>query len=137
MVSGFWRGVVLLTLAGALAGCAAAKQSPMPAELPLLTIDQIFRIRWALQQEPGAARAVGQIEYDIDRPHRIMLAFFGLDAKRRIVSRTSTQVRSVSTYPFTPIPFSMQVVPTGRETSFEVRVLQWGAPGNHPGPDIH
>jgi hypothetical protein len=68
-------------------------------------------------------RRLPQIEYAVDDEYWITLAFYGLDAEGRIVSRKSTYVRS--TFAFEPIPFSVELVPTGRETSFEVQISQY------------
>ena len=117
------RTASLLVLVGVLSGCGGSTKIQLPAELPLRTYDQIFQIRWALQQEPTVVRAIGQIEYEVDIEYRIALAFYGLDADRRILSRGSTYLQSSLSY--APIPFVVELKPTGRETSFELRVLNY------------
>ena len=117
------RTARLLVIVGVLSGCAGSTKIQLPAELPLQTTEGIFRIRWALQREPTVVRAIGQIEYDVDIEYRIGLAFYGLDEGRRIVSRNSTYVQSSLSY--APIPFVVELKPTGRETSFELRVLNY------------
>lgn len=117
------RAASLLVIVGVLSGCAGSTKIQLPAELPLHTTEDIFRIRWALQREPTVVRAIGQIEYDVDIEYRIALAFYGLDQDRRIVSRGSTYLQSSLSY--APIPFEVELKPTGRETSFELRVLNY------------
>jgi hypothetical protein len=114
---------------GVLSGCGAIQPPPtVPANLPLRTIDQIFEINWALQKEPDVVRGVGLISYAVqDYEYRIVLAFFGLDDGGRIVSRGLTQVQSPISY--APIPFSVELKPTGRETSFQVKVQHYTRPG--------
>ena len=129
---GLWtrgtRAACLLVIVGVLGGCGGSATIQLPAELPLQTNEQIFRIRWALQREPTVVRAIGQIEYDIDMEYRIALAFYGLDADRRILSRGITYVQSSLSY--APIPFDVDLKPTGRETSFELRVQSYHTGGN-------
>ena len=126
---GRWtRAASLLVIVGVLSGCAGSTKIQLPAELPLRTTEEIFRIRWALQREPTVVRAIGQIEYDVDIEYRISLAFYGLDGDRRILSRGSTSLQSSLSY--APIPFVVELTPTGRETSFELRVLNYGSKGN-------
>ena len=122
---GRWtRAASLLVIVGVLGGCAGSTRIQLPADLPLSTTADMFRIRWALQREPTVVRAIGQIEYAVDIEYRIALAFYGLDADRRIVSRGATyNLRSSLTY--APIPFVVELKPTGRETSFELRVLNY------------
>ena len=121
---GRWtRAARLLVIVGVLGGCAGSTQIQLPAELPLSTAVDMFRIRWALQREPTVVRAIGQIEYDVDIEYRIALAFYGLDENRRIVSRNSTWVQSSLSY--APIRFVVELKPTGRETSFELSVLNY------------
>jgi len=117
------RMACLLAIVGVLGGCAAPAKIQLPAELPLRTTDQIFQIRWALQREPTVVRAIGQIEYAVDSEYRITLAFFGLEGERRILSRGVTYLRS--TFAREPIPFVVELKPTGRETSFQLRVVDY------------
>jgi hypothetical protein len=117
------RAACLLVIVGVLVGCAGSTRIQLPAELPLYTTDEIFQIRWALQREPTVVRAIGQIEYAVDLEYRITLAFFGLEGERRILSRGVTYLRS--SFAHEPIPFVIEIVPTGRETSFELRVMDY------------
>ena len=59
----------------------------------------------------------------MDLEYRISLAFFGLEGERRILSRGVTYLRS--SFAHEPIPFVIEIVPTGRETSFELRVMDY------------
>jgi len=117
------RAAYLLVIVGVLSGCGASSAIQLPAELPLYTTEEMFRIRWALQREPTVVRAIGQIEYDVDIEYRIALTFYGLDEDRRIVSRSTAYVQSSLSY--APIPFVTELKPTGRETSFELRVQSY------------
>ena len=126
---GRWaRAASLLVIVGVLGGCAGSTPIQLPTELPLSTSADVFRIRWALQREPTVVRAIGQIEYDVDIEYRISLAFYGLDGDRRILSRGSTSLQSSLSY--APIPFEVELKPTGRETTFELRVLNYRSGGH-------
>jgi hypothetical protein len=122
-----WRPLPILAALAALAGCAAPARIEVPAELPLRTTDQVFEIRWALQRETARARAVGHVSLSFDTEAQLTLAFFGVDAERRIVSRGTTYLRSE--FSREPIPFSVELTPTGRETGFELRVIEYHLPG--------
>jgi hypothetical protein len=128
LTRGTWAACLLVIL-GVLGGCAGSTPIQVPAELPLRTNDGVFKIRWALQREPTVARAIGQIEYDLDIEYWIALAFYGLDGDRRILSRGITYVQSSLSY--APIPFEVDLKPTGRETSFELRVQSYRSSGSH------
>jgi hypothetical protein len=117
------RRLPLLVGLAMLAGCAGPTRIEVPAELPLRTNDGLFAIQWALQQEPSTVRAVGRVSPSVDAEARLTLGFFGLDARGGIVSRGTAYLQS----PFSrgPIPFAVALTPTGRETKFEVRVLDY------------
>jgi hypothetical protein len=106
------------------AGCGPASGVD---ELPLRVNDQLFTLRYALQREPTAVRAVGEAIPSIDTEARLTLALFGVDAAGRIVSRGTAFLRS--TFGSRTIPFAIELVPTGRETGFELRVLDYHVPG--------
>ncbi len=110
-----------------LAGCATGPRVDVPAELPLRVNEQLFTIRYALQQEPTVVRAVGRIVPSIDAEARLTLALFGLDADGRIVSRGTTYLRSEFGDP--TIPFAVELTPMGREATFVLRVLEFHVPG--------
>ena len=117
---------VLATVAG-LAGCAGPARIDVPAELPLQTNDQFFTIQWALQREPSVVRAVGRVKPSFDTEVTLTLSLFGVDAAGRIASRDTTYLRSG--FDRQPIPFSLELTPTGREARFEVRVLDYHVSG--------
>lgn len=117
----------LLVILAAVAGCAAAPRIDVPAELPLQTNDQIFTIRWALQRETSVVRAVGRTTFSMDAQVRLTLALFGLDARGGIVSRGMTYLQPE--FGSRSIPFTVELTPTGREVSFELRVLNYYVPG--------
>jgi hypothetical protein len=121
------RLLPVLALLATVAGCAAAPRIDVPAELPLQTNDQLFTIRWALQREASVVRAVGRTTPSMDAEARLTLAFFGLDAGGRIVSRGTTYLRSEFGTP--SIPFAVELTPTGSEASFELRILNYHVPG--------
>ena len=121
------RLLPVLTMLAAVAGCAAAPRIDVPAELPLQTNDQLFTIRWALQREASVVRAVGRISPSFDTEARLTLALFGVDAGGRIVSRGITYLQS--DFNRQPIPFAVELTPTGREASFELRVVNYHVPG--------
>ena len=121
------RLLAVLAMLAAVAGCAAAPRIDVPAELPLQTNDQLFTIRWALQREASVARAVGRVRPSFDAEARLTLALFGVDAGGHIVSRGITYLRS--DFNRQPILFAVELTPTGREASFELRVLAYHVPG--------
>jgi hypothetical protein len=102
-------------------GCAAAAPVPQPAELPNLTQDQGFDIRWALVQEPGRVSAVGEVESRAPVLVRVTVALYGVDADGRVV-RTATSTAQTGFTPG-PMPFSVSLAPTGREAQFLVRIF--------------
>jgi len=122
-----WRHAPVLAVLATLAGCAAPARIEVPAELPLRTTDQGFEIRWALQREAARARAVGRVSPFFDTEARLTLAFFGVDAEGRIVSRGTTYLRSE--FNREAIPFAVELTPTGREAGFELRVIEYHLPG--------
>jgi hypothetical protein len=116
----------LLALLTVLAGCAAPAKIDVPAELPLRTNEHIFRIEWALQREATVARAVGFVRPSFDTEFRMTLALFGTDAEGRIQSRDVAYLQS--DFSRQGIPFAVEVTPTGRETGFVLRVLDYNVP---------
>lgn len=124
-----WRPLLLPVLAilAALAGCGETTRVEIPTELPLRMHDQLFVIEWALQREASAVRAVGRATPTIDSEARVTLGLFGLDAGGRIVSRGTAHVHADFASP--SIPFTVSLTPTGRESSFELRVLNYHIPG--------
>jgi hypothetical protein len=117
---------VLATVAG-LAGCAGPPRIDVPAELPLQTNDQLFTIQWALQREASVARAVGRVKPSFATEATLTLALFGVDAGGRIASRDTTYIQS--RFDRQPIPFALELTPTGGEARFEVRVLDYHVSG--------
>jgi hypothetical protein len=117
---------VLATVAG-LAGCAGPARIDVPAELPLQTNDQFFAIQWALQRDASEVRAVGRVKPSFNTEATLTLALFGVDAAGRIVSRDTTYLQSG--FDRQPIPFSLELTPTGREARYEVRVLEYHVSG--------
>jgi hypothetical protein len=118
---------ILAILAVAL-GCAApAPPLQIPAELPLVTNEQLFEFRWALQRDASRARAVGLVTPSFDTEFSMTLGFYGVDAGGRIVSRGTTYVRS--NFATRSTPFSVDLTPTGREERFELRIIDHQLPG--------
>lgn len=120
---------VIALLAAAIAGAAPARIE-VPAELPLVTNDQLFQFRWALQREPTAARALGLVGVSSNTEFRLTVALFGVDDAGRIASRGQTYVQSDFTRQ--AVPFAVHVTPTGRETHYELRVLEYYVTGIRP-----
>ena len=118
--------LAILTLATAV-GCASPAPMEVPPELPLVTNDQLFEFRWALQQEPSAARALGRVTVSTNTEFQLTLALFGLDAEGRIASRGTTYVRS--DFARQAVPFAVAVAATGRETRYELSVLEYYVTG--------
>ena len=117
---------ILAILAVAL-GCAAPARIEVPAELPLVTNEQLFQFRWALQREASRTRAVGLVRPSFDTEFTMTLGLYGVDADGRIVSRGSTYVRSA----FGPgaVPFGVDLTPTGQETGYELRLIDYHVTG--------
>jgi hypothetical protein len=116
-----------IAMLASLAGCAAPPRIEVPTELPLRTNDQLFAIQWALQREASVVRAVGRVSPSFDAEARLTLALFGVDAGEHIVSRGITYLQSE--FNRQPIPFAVELTPTGREARFELRVLHYHVPG--------
>ena len=72
-------------------------------------------------------RAVGLVTPSISAEAQLTLAFFGLDAEERIVSRGTAYLRS--DFGSRSIPFAVELMPTGRESTFVLRVLDSHVPG--------
>jgi hypothetical protein len=118
----------IFAVAATLVACAAAPPIDVPAELPLLTHDQGFEIRWALQRDAAIVRAVGRVKPTIDAESVMTLSFYGVGSDGRIVSTGTTYARS--DFGRRPYPFAVTLTPTGREARFEVRVTQYYRSGN-------
>lgn len=121
------RVLPVLAALATLAACAAPARIEVPAELPLRTNDQFFTIDWALQREDSVVRAVGRVRSSFDSEATLSLALYGVDAGGHIASRATTYLQSE--FSRQPIPFSLELTPTGRETRFEVRVFSYHLPG--------
>ncbi len=121
------RLLPVLAILAALAGCGETPRVEIPAELPLRMHDQLFAIEWALQREPSVVRGVGRVTPSIDSEARLTLGLFGLDAGGRIVSRGTAYLHS--DFASRSIPFTVTLTPTGRESTFELRVLDYHIPG--------
>ena len=121
------RLLPVLAILAALAGCGETPRVEIPAELPLRMHDQLFAIEWALQREPSVVRGVGRVTPSIDSEARLTLGLFGLDAGGRIVSRGTAYLQS--DFASRSIPFTVTLTPTGRESTFELRVLDYHIPG--------
>jgi len=121
------RLLPVLAILWALAGCGETARVEIPAELPLQMHDQLFAIEWALQREPSVVRGVGRVTPSIDSEARLTLGLFGLDADGRIVSRGTAYLQS--DFASRSIPFTVTLTPTGRESTFELRVLNYHIPG--------
>jgi hypothetical protein len=121
------RLLPVLAILAALAGCGETARVEMPAELPLRMHDQLFAIEWALQREPSVVRGVGRVTPSIDSEARLTLGLFGLDAGGRIVSRGTDHLHS--DFASRSIPFTVTLTPTGHESTFELRVLDYHIPG--------
>jgi len=121
------RLLPVLAILAALAGCGETPRVEIPAELPLRMHDQLFAIEWALQREPSVVRGVGRVTPSIDSEARLTLGLFGLDASGRIASRGTAHLHS--DFASRSIPFTVSLTPTGRESTFELRVLNYHIPG--------
>src|SRR5262245_34166653 len=91
----------------------------MPAELPYTTRQQFLTLHWALIREPGRVRAVGRADASVSR-WDASLTLEGLDVAGRVVSRGSAPVRPG--FGTGPTPFQVELVPTGGENGFRLRV---------------
>ena len=113
---------------GACAGTAASPAAiPVPADLPLQTYDQGYRMRYALEQSPTQVRAVGLISTSGFPAHQATLVLYGLDGGGRIVSRAYGVVRQ--RFDLTPQPFEVLLQPAGSEARFDLRVWEQVRPG--------
>ena len=65
-----------------------------------------------------------------DTEFRLTLDLFGIDAGGRIVSRGTTYVRS--DFNRQAVPFSRRDHPTGHETRYELRVIEYYVTGIRP-----
>jgi hypothetical protein len=112
-----------------LAGCGAPAPRPdIPADLPLTMNEDIFQIRWALQKEVTVTRAVGLLNTSNATPIEVTVGLFGLDSGGSIVSRGTSWERPTS-FGNQPIPFSVELTPTGQEARYELHILNYRLPG--------
>jgi len=109
-------GVVLLATA-----CAAPSRIEVPAELPNTTQEQFLTLRWALVREAGRVRAVGMAQSSMGIEWDAALELLGLDAQGRVVSQTSSVVRSG--FGAAATAFEVALVPRGGEAAFRLHVL--------------
>jgi hypothetical protein len=109
-------GVVLLASA-----CAAPSRIEVPPELPNTTQEQFLTLRWALVREAGRARAVGMAQSSMGIEWDAALELLGLDAQGRVVSQTSSVVRSG--FGAAATAFEVTLVPRGGEAAFRLHVL--------------
>ena len=117
------------TLIALAAGCApSAPMPPIPADLPLTANQDVFTIRWALQKEPTVTRAVGTLTTPNVTPSQVTMGLFGLDSGGSIVSRGTSWVRPTG-FGHIPMPFSVELTPTGREVRYDLRILDYRFPG--------
>jgi hypothetical protein len=109
-------GVVLLASA-----CAAPSRIEVPPELPNTTQEQFLTLRWALVREAGRVRAVGTAQSSMGIEWDAALELLGLDAQGRVVSQTSSVVRSG--FGAAATAFEVALVPRGGEAAFRLHVL--------------
>ena len=119
------RPVILkaLLLAGLLVagGCAAPARIAVPPSLPNTTHEQFLALRWALVRETGQVRAVGLADGSSGGQWDATVALEGLDSQGRVVSRGSGIIRPGFSG---PTAFEVDLVPTGGETDFRLRVVR-------------
>jgi hypothetical protein len=119
--------VAVVAILAAAAGCATPAPVEVPAELPLVTNDQFFELRWALERGPDRTRAVGRAKPSTNTEFWLTLDLFGLDAEGRIVSRGTTYARS--RFNRDAAPFAVEVASSGREARYELRVVDYYVAG--------
>ena len=108
----------LVLLAGA---CAAPSRIEVPPELPNTTREQFLTLRWALVREAGRVRAVGRAQSSMGIEWDAALELLGLDVQGRVVSQTSSVVRSG--FGAAATAFEVALVPQGGEAAFRLHVL--------------
>lgn len=115
------RGLLLagLLVAG---GCAAPVRIAVPPSLPNTTHEQFLALRWALVRETGRVRAVGLADATSWGQWDATVALEGLDSQGRVVSRGSGIIRPG--FGSGPTAFEVDLVPTGGETEFRLRVVR-------------
>jgi hypothetical protein len=111
----------------AILGCAAPARIEVPADLPLVTNEQMFEFRWALERDAARTRAVGLVRPSFNTEFSMTLGLYGVDASGRIVSRGSTYVQSQFGRP--AAPFRVDLAPTGQETRYELRLIDYHLTG--------
>ena len=119
------RAAILLPLVAALslaAGCAAPAPIVVPAQLPLYTEDGFFDIRWAVEADGSAYRAVGLVSASVANEFNATLDVYGVDAAGDIVTRGRTFLRSTPSRG--PVPFSVTLTASGREARFIARITE-------------
>ncbi len=109
-------GAVLLASA-----CAAPSRIEVPPELPNTTQEQFLTLRWALVREAGRVRALGMAQSSMGIEWDAALELLGLDAQGRVVSQTSSVVRSG--FGAAATAFEVALVPRGGEAAFRLHVL--------------
>jgi hypothetical protein len=118
MVRWGWLLLVLLA-AGA---CGGLPRIAVPPDLPNTTRAQFLALRWALVRETGRVQAVGLAESTSGGQWDAAVALEGVDAEGRVVSRGSGAIRPG--FGGGSTPFQVDLVPTGRETDFRLRVVR-------------
>src|SRR5262245_14962407 len=111
-----------LALAAALVvagGCAPQPKPALPTALPNTTNEQFLMLRWALVREAGTVRAAGMAEPSGGREWNATIALEGVDAQGRVLSRSTSAVRSGFTGG--PEEFQVNLVPKGGEKEMSIR----------------
>lgn len=124
MIESRWvalAGALLLGVLGAGA-CAAPSRIEVPPTLPNTTQEQFLTLRWALVKGGGTVRAVGQAASSAGSHWDAQVALEGLDGQGRIASRGSRILRPG--FGPGPVAFEVELVPTGGETEFRLRVVR-------------
>ena len=101
--------------------CAAPPRIEVPSALPNTTQEQFLTLRWALVREGGAVRAVGLAAASGGSRWDAAVALEGLDGQGRVASRGSRVLRPG--FGSGPTLFDVELVPTGAETEFRLRVV--------------
>ena len=114
-------GALLLGMLGAGA-CAAPSRIEVPSALPNTTQEQFLTLRWALVRDGGTVRAVGLATSSAGSQWDADVALEGLDGLGRIASRGSRILRPG--FGPGPMAFDVELVPTGGETEFRLRVVR-------------
>jgi hypothetical protein len=118
---GLLRGLALAAALVVAGGCAPQPKPALPTALPNTTNEQFLTLRWALVREGGTVRAAGMAEPSGGREWDATLALEGVDAHGRVLTRSTSAVRSGFTGG--PEEFQVNLVPKGGETEFRLRVV--------------